>query len=170
MFEDCHSLSSVTLPGSVKEVPQEAFYNCPITEVTLGEGIESIGEEAFSWKRNLKNITLPESVKTIGKSAFAESQALQWIAFPKKVEEVEEKAFYNCTAIKTIIINNPMMKLSSSAFSVRAFTASSISEIYFEGTREQWENFEIENEFKLPPTRTDVIVHCTDGEITIQKR
>ena len=63
-------LESVTIPDSVKEIRNEAFYNCKnLKTVILGKGVERIGYEAF-YNSGLESITISDSVKEINRSAF----------------------------------------------------------------------------------------------------
>ncbi|WP_181817798.1 leucine-rich repeat domain-containing protein, partial [Metamycoplasma hominis] len=62
--------TKVTIPSSVKEIGESAFSDCKnLKEVILNEGLEKIGDSAFS-KTNIKSITIPDSVKEIGSLAF----------------------------------------------------------------------------------------------------
>ncbi len=62
---------SVTIPGTVKDIGNDAFYYCRHLErVIIEEGVESIGEYAFSGLSRLKHLELPASLKTIGERAF----------------------------------------------------------------------------------------------------
>ena len=47
VFYGCLSLTSITIPNSVTSIDYMAFYNCPITTLKIGEGLKSIGENAF---------------------------------------------------------------------------------------------------------------------------
>ena len=63
-------LKSVTVPASVTQ-SYGAFYWCSmLTEVTLQEGLETIGENCFSECDQLSAINIPDSVKSIGDGAF----------------------------------------------------------------------------------------------------
>ena len=59
------ALTSVTIPGGVKEVPN-AFEGCmDLTEVILLEGVEEIAYDAFADCESLRDVTLPASVTKI---------------------------------------------------------------------------------------------------------
>ena len=47
-----------------------------MTDVSIPEGVTSIGQSAFAGCKVLKSITIPESVTEIGNSAFYECTAL----------------------------------------------------------------------------------------------
>ncbi len=62
--------SVVTLPADLKTIEDNAFYGAEnIHEVTVHEGINTIGAYAFAYS-GLTHLTLPESVSMIGNGAF----------------------------------------------------------------------------------------------------
>ena len=76
-------LSSVTWTGSMKTVPGGTFscadaddFSSPLTEITLPEGVTTIGPYAFQDCSLLSSITLPVSIETINESAFCDSANL----------------------------------------------------------------------------------------------
>ena len=73
-----------------------AFYNCnELAEITWGNALVSIGEDAFFACKRLKKIDL-KSVQNIGNTAFSGCAALEEIFIPKTLEELGYSAFYNC--------------------------------------------------------------------------
>ena len=68
-FEGCKSLPSVTIPSSVTEIGDRAFLGCGLTHISLSEGLEYIGSNAFSYN-DLTSVVIPASVKEIRTCAF----------------------------------------------------------------------------------------------------
>ncbi len=86
-------VTSVTVPGTLTAIPDEAFYNKPnLQEVTLQNGITTIGKYAFAWNPKLAKVTLPDTVKTIYTGAFNSCTSLKEITIPKSVTTISEKA------------------------------------------------------------------------------
>ena len=80
-------LTSVTIPGSITSIPDEAFINNRLTNVTIREGVTTIGRRAFAdnlWPSGrssnsfdvgnyyywLNSVSIAESVTSIGHNAF----------------------------------------------------------------------------------------------------
>lgn len=71
VFKDCQFLSSVVIPATYEWIGAEAFSGCPITGVTLENGLKEIRERAFYGCSQLKDVTIPRSVTSVGVGAFA---------------------------------------------------------------------------------------------------
>ena len=69
--------TNVTLPSTVKEIADSAFFNAFIYSVTIPEGVTYIGSEAFRWCY-LSNVTIPSTVTEIGYDAFEKYYDSSW--------------------------------------------------------------------------------------------
>lgn len=89
----------IVFPSSLKNVGKNAFREMYGT-VTLSEGIETIGDEAFHLYRG-ENVYLPSTVKTLGNYSFAECTHLLNVQFPNgcNVENIGDYAFYESQKI-----------------------------------------------------------------------
>ncbi len=68
------TVTSVTIPASIKEIGASAFYGTKVASVTFAANsqLTSIGEQAFA-QTPLKEFTLPANVKKLGHNAFMSS-------------------------------------------------------------------------------------------------
>ena len=65
------SAKNETLESILKKIEKQAFMHAHnLTKITLPDGLETIGDEAFDGCRFKKAIVLPASIKSIGKKAF----------------------------------------------------------------------------------------------------
>lgn len=63
-----------------------------IQSVYLPDGLEEIGENAFTWSASLESVRFPQSLRRICKGAFTDCFRLKHIEVPRDVV-IEEKAF-----------------------------------------------------------------------------
>ena len=71
IFSRCNTLTSITIPGSVKTIGNNAFYRCSgLTFAVIYDGVISLGNFVFAYCSNLSSVTIPNSVESIGSYAF----------------------------------------------------------------------------------------------------
>ena len=87
-----------------------------VTSVTIGEGVTSIGEAAFSWCTALTSVTLPGSLRRIGANAFSYCLTLGDIDVPQGVEEIDAGAFTCCDSLKSVTLPDTLTRLGQAAF------------------------------------------------------
>lgn len=77
-FSNSASLTQVTLPTGITEIPRSAFQETGLTSITIPSGVTSIGSLAFA-NTDLSTITIPANVTTIASDAFSDNQSLSSI-------------------------------------------------------------------------------------------
>jgi cell surface protein len=90
--------------------------NSNIKQVIIGDGVTTIGEEAFSFCYSLESITIPNSVTTIGESAFKACSSLTLITIPNSVTTIGGRAFDSCRSLTSITISNSVTTIGGGAF------------------------------------------------------
>lgn len=105
-FKLASNITNITIPEGVTSLGNSAFSACTNLEtVIIPEGITSIGASAFNSCSSLTEIILPESLTSIGNSAFTSCSALTSITIPSSVETIGSSAFSSCRSLETITIN-----------------------------------------------------------------
>ena len=105
-FSDNTTITSVTVPKTVKTIGVAAFSNCENLEnINLSEGLEVIEDLAFSFCPKLTSLTLPETVTTIGESIISECGITE-INIPASVESVSENAFDYCSSLEDVFVDD----------------------------------------------------------------
>ena len=70
-FDDCESLSSITIPYSVTSIGRNAFARCSsLLSISIPNSVTSIEDNAFQNCSSLTSIILPDSVTSIGMGTF----------------------------------------------------------------------------------------------------
>lgn len=87
--------TTVTIPEGYDRVGNEAFANSSITKVNFPNSLTLIGESAFYNCKNIASITLNEGLENIGKKAFM-GTSLTALKFPSTLQIIHDEAFRNC--------------------------------------------------------------------------
>ena len=116
-FSGCSSLTSVTIPNSATSIEDYAFSGCSsLTSVTIPNSVTSIEDNAFNGCSSLTSVTIPNSFTSIGGSAFKDCNNLTAITIPNSVTSIGYSAFSGCSSLASVIINNGITSIGYSAF------------------------------------------------------
>ena len=164
-FEECSSLTSITIPDSVIRIEYNAFQRCSaLKSVTIGNSVTSIGQYAFSACSSLSNITIPNSVTNIGEFAFFSCSSLTSIVIPDGVTSIGSQTFYDCKSLTTVNIGYDVTSIGNHAF----YNCRSLTTVYYSGIKEQWNDITIgtANSYLL---NANVICHIHDTNNVLEK-
>ena len=150
------SILSITLPGSVTTIKQNAFYGCKnLASVTFsGPGLTTIETNAFH-ECALPSFTCPSTLKTIGTECFSYSKQLKTVILNDSIETIESKAFFN-SGISSITFPASLKTIDDNAFGSSQFTS-----IVIPGTIENFGNRAFATSLSL------TTVQINDGITTI---
>lgn len=116
-FSDFTNLKHATLPRTLVEIPQKAFFNCPLTTINLPGTVEKIGNYAFKKTSLSGSLYLPNSLKTIGVGAFDGLKLTGTLTIPDSVTTISNEAFYNDKFTKLVIgPNSSLTTIGNNAF------------------------------------------------------
>ena len=118
-------LQSVEIGDGVTSIGSNAFRSCySLASITLPDGVTSIGSYAFYNCYSLASITLPDGVTSIGSYAFQNCHSLASITIPDGVTSIGGSAFSGCYSLASITIPDGVTSIGSSAFSYCSSLAS----------------------------------------------
>lgn len=101
-FNDLTTLTSVTLPSTLKVINSSCFAGCTALEsISIPNSVTTIEGGAF-YETGLTSITIPKKVKTVEPFAFAECKSLKKIILQLGVEKIGDYAFNNCKNLADI--------------------------------------------------------------------
>ena len=116
-FEDCKSLTHITIPDSITSIGANAFSYCSsLKSIAIPDSITNIGSHAFYRCTGLISITIPDSVTSIGDYAFYECTSLTSAFISDGVTSIDNYTFCYCTRLTTIDIPNGVTSIGSYAF------------------------------------------------------
>jgi hypothetical protein len=120
--------TSVTIPSSVTNIQDSAFYNCTtLTNITfLGNGLTTIGDYAFA-ETALASFTLPSTITSMGQYVFDYCSSLASFSIPNGVTVIGPHAFYDCFKLGGLEIPASVANIGTDAFdSCYALTSISV--------------------------------------------
>lgn len=121
-FEGSH-LTDITIPDSLQSIGDNAFMNCfKITSITIGDKVSTIGNGAFKFCDELSNVVIGKNVTIIGKSAFAYCSKLANITIGNNVGTIGDSAFLYCSSLTDITIPGSVESIGNEAFSRSGLT------------------------------------------------
>ena len=144
-FGDCHGITSIIIPNSVREIGEAAFAGCigctgsliipnsvtsighvafnsccGLSELILGNSVTSIGDGAFIACEGLSgDLVIPNSVTSIGRDAFNGCCGFTGnLVIPNSVTSIGEEAFHGCNGFTgNLIISSCLTEISRGVFS-----------------------------------------------------
>lgn len=109
--------AEITLPDGIKTIGKEAFLkNNRIISVVIPDGAEAIEDHAFAYCSKLKNVELPYTLRQIGAHAFNTCNELTRMVIPEGTEQIADNAFSGCEKLKEIKLPSTLRKIGANAF------------------------------------------------------
>ena len=155
-FGNCEALDKIVLPSNLTLLGNAVFRNCnveitfpaslkyipylgdnAVRKVTISEGVETIGVDAFFNSHKLTEITLPSTITSIESGAFSgtgiasfnypqnfasiesgvfQNTSLKEFSVPKAVTEINDQAFTGCTDLVKISIPESVKYIGTDVF------------------------------------------------------
>ncbi len=105
IFANNGNIKTLIVSENLLGIGDYAFYRCGYLEsITLGNGLNTVGNGAFSDCVNMKSINLDigSNLNQIGDHAFYNCQSLKDFTLPIQVSLIGDSAFEGCTSLKSI--------------------------------------------------------------------
>lgn len=123
---------SVNVPARLGTIPVGILDNVlfadnlKVSSITVGYGIEELGDYVFTGAKSLSSINLPDSISVIGDAVFKECISLSAITLPAALQHIPEQSFYECTSLEKVTLPSDLRTVGDLAFynclSIRSIT------------------------------------------------
>ena len=112
-------MTSATIGSGVKSIDNSAFSSCDkLTEIVIPDACNTIGNEVFISCSSLENVHLGNGLKSLGSRTFKGDKKLININFPNNLESMGSECFMGCSSIEgDIVLQNKLSYIGTSAFS-----------------------------------------------------
>ena len=118
-------INEVVIGEGVTSIGNNAFSETAMTSINISASVTSIGVGAFSGCTGLTSIEIPSSVTSIGESAFIGSN-LTSIEIPASVTSIGVEAFSDCRVLESVTFAEGSQLES---IGIRAFNGSGLTSI-----------------------------------------
>ena len=147
------------IPDNVTDIGEYAFAACSsLTSITIPNSVTSISDRAFYYCSSLTSITIPNSVTSIGGCAFNSCSSLTNITIPNSVTCIDAYTFMRCSSLTSITIPNSVTSIEYGAFN----ECSSLTDVYYTGTKAEWEKIDIDNSYNGNDDLLNATIHYSD--------
>ena len=112
------NISSLTVPSSMTRIDHNDFCNIDsLTKVVLSEGVEYIGQGAFSESPSLEEVTFPSTLTTLDSSSFWKCPKLSTVELKEGFTTLRDHAFADCTSLSSVTLPETVTEIGHHAFS-----------------------------------------------------
>ena len=137
-FEDCQSMTSITIPDSVTTLGWGAFTKCSTLREFSGkfatdDGLCLITDDilkAFAIDCGVTEYTIPNNVTSIAHNVFMECVSLTSVTIPDSVTTIGDYTFTWCKNLTTISIGSGVTSIGYAAF----VDCNSLTSVYCKAT------------------------------------
>ena len=113
----CYKLREVSLPEGLISLGKLTFMDCwELQEIRLPKSLKTLGEGTFASCFALTEIELPEGLETIGEGFLYHCISLTSVVIPASVTEMGDRPFSGDWALKTVEIKGNVPRLSNYSF------------------------------------------------------
>lgn len=116
-FSEENYVKDVTICDGITSIGDNAFFECDrLTDVTIAKSVTAIGDNAFYKCESLADITIPSGVTNISSGAFENCTGLTNVTIPVGVTSIGDSAFGSCRSLKSIVIPDGVTNIGIYAF------------------------------------------------------
>ena len=120
--ESAGDVTELVIPATLRGLPVVAVGNDAfrgedqLISVTIEEGVQHIGSNAFAKCVGLERVVLPKTMLSAGESVFSGCSALRSVELSTGLTEIPASMFYNCRMLETVAIPEGVTIIGESAF------------------------------------------------------
>ena len=172
VFTECGELSGLVIPDSLAFPTGELFGHChALTEVSVSaanpfwtvEGPLLLSKDGTQLSLCIRDasgsLRVPDGVSVIRGYAFASCTGLTEVVFPDSVRFLFQDSFTDCTNLETIRLPGGMSFIGSRAFA----GCGSLRDIWYGGSKEEWEQLTARSDIGIDEERTEVHFHAASA-------
>ena len=129
LFSGNAYITQVSMGDGIRTIGAGAFYRCvQLERVRLSASVSELAQDLFTECRALREIVLPNVLRKIGSGCFEGCAALEEVKIPETVTYIGAYAFKHCESLKSISLPRRVEYIGGQAFSGTAWLENQASE------------------------------------------
>jgi hypothetical protein len=118
IFASCKKLTAVTLPEGLERIGDDAFHNSGVKSIVIPDSVESLHTSCFQRCEQLETAHIGNGVNNWFNSVFYLCKKLSEVTFGEncKISTIPGSTFHGCEALSKIILPHTITKIGDSAF------------------------------------------------------
>ncbi len=102
--------------SSLSSIYRRAFYRTAITQISFGDSLTYVGDEAFRLCKSLTSVDLGNGIVGLGDTVFADDSKLQSATIGGTLTTLTANTFLNCTKLNNVELSDSITTLGSNSF------------------------------------------------------
>lgn len=124
-FQNCTSLTGVTIEEGVTSIGDQAFLECTgVTTIVIPNSVTSLGIHAFLGCTSLTSVTISTGITSIGRRTFQGCLSLSSVTIPDNVVTIDEAAFSGCGRTTGLTLGTGVTTIGTSAFTYNFYLSA----------------------------------------------
>ena len=123
-------ITSAVIGDGVTSIGSDAFYYCiKLETIEIAQTVHFVGSNAFDHCTKLTSVVLPEGVTSISNYAFSGCSSLTSVTIPEGVTSIGGNAFSGCSSLTSVTIPDSVTSIIGYAF----YGCTALTNVYYGG-------------------------------------
>ena len=153
-YLNCDKLNGTNIFDIYEYLKQIDFELSPMDSYYL----KQYSEDFIYFDTNGIEVVIPKGRNEIIAQEFAGDISVERVVIPDGVISIGERAFEDCPMLNEVVIPNSVTSIEYGAFN----ECSSLTDVYYTGTKAEWEKIDIDNSYNGNDDLLNATIHYSD--------
>lgn len=137
-FYSCNELTEVRLPNTLTDLGKRAFYETGLVSVTVPGSVQTVMNNAFAGCESLQSVKLSPGAEDLYEGVFQNCTALTEVSLPATLKRIYASAFKGCKALAEITLPASVTSIGIAAFENSGLIKATFAEPLFWNVGSEW--------------------------------
>ncbi len=108
------NVTELTIPDTVEYIGEDAFaYSTSLRVANIGRRVKYVGSGAFNYCYKLTVVNLPDALEAVSNGMFSQCYALTEVRFGKGVKQINDGAFGSCMFLDHVVLPGSVTEIGA---------------------------------------------------------